>query len=323
MQHDMDVANASGAAVRADINNALLALASSNSGPTAPATTFAYMWWPDTTSDIMKQRNAANTDWVDIFTLSTGAQAAALKGYLFGCTMSTTGGSSTMSIAAGIAADSAGVKLMSLSAIAKTTAAWSAGTAAGGLDTGSIANNTWYHFYVIRRPDTGVVDVLLSSSAIAPTMPANYTQYRRIGAGKTNGSAQWIAFTQDGDYFVWAASVVDVQTTNPGTASVTATLGSVPAGVKVDARGIASYIDSVAGAGYWWIRDLSANDEAPAPANMVYVQQTFGAGAAANSPVTIRTNTSAQIGYRVSPSTATVTFQFRTIGWTDFRGRVA
>lgn len=63
-QHDMDVANAAGATVRADINNALQALVSRNSGSSAPSTTFAYMEWVDTTTGVKKRRNAANSGWL-------------------------------------------------------------------------------------------------------------------------------------------------------------------------------------------------------------------------------------------------------------------
>src|SRR5581483_3995366 len=79
----------------------------------------------------------------------------------------------------------------------------------GSLDTGSIANNTWYHAYLIERTDTGAVDVLVSLSASAPTMPASYTKKRRIGSMKTNGSGQWTAFTQNGDEFLWTTPIAD------------------------------------------------------------------------------------------------------------------
>jgi len=65
-QHDMDIANAAGAAVRADINNALTALVSLNSGATEPATMFAYQLWQDTTTGSIKQRNSANTAWTEL-----------------------------------------------------------------------------------------------------------------------------------------------------------------------------------------------------------------------------------------------------------------
>ena len=64
--HDYVIANASGAAVRADLNNALAAIVSNNSNTTEPATTYAYMWWVDTTSGQLKQRNAANDGWVTV-----------------------------------------------------------------------------------------------------------------------------------------------------------------------------------------------------------------------------------------------------------------
>ena len=66
--HDYVVANASGAAVRQDINNALAAIVSNNSSGTAPATTYAYQFWFDTTNNILKIRNATNSAWIDWIT---------------------------------------------------------------------------------------------------------------------------------------------------------------------------------------------------------------------------------------------------------------
>lgn len=65
-QHDYNVANASGAAVRADLNLVLLAIITQNSGPTAPATTLPYMAWADTTTNQLKMRNGANDNWIII-----------------------------------------------------------------------------------------------------------------------------------------------------------------------------------------------------------------------------------------------------------------
>jgi len=65
-QHDYDIADGSGAAVRTDLNNSLDAIVTQNSGPTAPPTTFSYQLWADTTSTRLKMRNGANTAWVII-----------------------------------------------------------------------------------------------------------------------------------------------------------------------------------------------------------------------------------------------------------------
>jgi len=66
-QHDLDIANADGATVRADVNAAFDAIATRHSGATAPTTTFANMPWYDTATSLMKRRNAANTAWVTVF----------------------------------------------------------------------------------------------------------------------------------------------------------------------------------------------------------------------------------------------------------------
>lgn len=60
----MNVANAPGSTVRADINNALGALVTRSSGTSEPATMFPYQEWMDTSVNLLKVRNAANTAWV-------------------------------------------------------------------------------------------------------------------------------------------------------------------------------------------------------------------------------------------------------------------
>ncbi len=60
------IANDNGATVRAAINTSLQALASNNAGATAPVTTYANMWWYDTSTAILKKRDNANSAWVNV-----------------------------------------------------------------------------------------------------------------------------------------------------------------------------------------------------------------------------------------------------------------
>lgn len=62
-QHDYNIANGSGLTVRTDMNAVLLAILTNNSGATAPTTTQPFMWWYDTTTSLLKIRNAGNTAW--------------------------------------------------------------------------------------------------------------------------------------------------------------------------------------------------------------------------------------------------------------------
>ena len=64
--HDYVIANGTGAAVRSDLNNALAAIVSNNSGTSEPATTYAYQWWADTTNNLLKIRNSANNAWITL-----------------------------------------------------------------------------------------------------------------------------------------------------------------------------------------------------------------------------------------------------------------
>jgi hypothetical protein len=212
------------------------------------------------------------------------------------------------------------------SSMSKTTAPWVAGSGNGGLDGSSVSTNTFYHVYLIRRPDTGAVDVIFSLGPITPTLPANYTQFRRIGSIRTNGSSQWTSFVQNGDEFIWGGGpVADVNAANPGTAAVTRTL-TVPAGVSVTAVltvTVASSDTTSQASAY--LSDLATSDVAVTTTN-AQVSSTYpGSGNTVTNSgeVRVQTNTSAQIRTRLNFSSATVTLLIGTKGWVDSRGRNA
>jgi hypothetical protein len=151
--------------------------------------------------------------------LNNQTAQAASRSYLAGLTLSTAGGSASFGVAAGNATSDDATTPMNLAAsITKTTGPWAAGSGSGSLDTLSIANNTWYHVFLIERTDTGVVDVLISLNPTSPALPTSYTKKRRIGSMKTNSSGQWIKFTQVGDEFLWDVPVQDASNATPGTA---------------------------------------------------------------------------------------------------------
>jgi hypothetical protein len=94
-QADFVVANGTGAAVRSDLNGQLAAIVSNNSGAAQPSTTYAYQWWADTTTGLLKIRNAANNAWVTVGTLaSTNLGLATLASPTFTGTVTIPSGAS-------------------------------------------------------------------------------------------------------------------------------------------------------------------------------------------------------------------------------------
>ena len=72
-QHDYVINNASGATVRADINSALSAIQTLNSGTSAPSSTAAGMLWLDTTGGApyaLKVRDAGNNHWLTLASIT-------------------------------------------------------------------------------------------------------------------------------------------------------------------------------------------------------------------------------------------------------------
>lgn len=66
-----------------------------------------------------------------------------------------------------------------------TGSTFAAGTGLGGLDTGTIAANTFYYLFAIYNPTTEASDVLFSLSETSPTLPSGYTKKRLIGGFRT------------------------------------------------------------------------------------------------------------------------------------------
>ena len=79
-QHDYTIDNQTFPSYRTDHNNSLSAIVSNNSGATEPSTTYAYQWWYDTSSNILKLRNADNDAWINIGTFNQTNDTVVLVG---------------------------------------------------------------------------------------------------------------------------------------------------------------------------------------------------------------------------------------------------
>ncbi len=65
-QHDFTIANQTASSARSDINSALQALATNNGGSSAPTTTYASMFWFDTSSNMLKMRDQSDSAWINV-----------------------------------------------------------------------------------------------------------------------------------------------------------------------------------------------------------------------------------------------------------------
>ncbi len=98
-----------------------------------------------------------------------------------------------------------------------------AASGAGGLDTGTIANSTFYAVYAIG--DSFGVEpgsALISANLSAPLLPAGYNMSFRLGYIKTDGSAHILEFRQDGcglDRWMWYDAPIATGVTNGSSAT--------------------------------------------------------------------------------------------------------
>ena len=214
-------------------------------------------------------------------------------------------------------------------------AVWAVGSDQGGLDTGSKTANTWYHVFVIARPDTGVVDVLFSAS-LSPTLPTSYTKKRRVGSILTTSGNNIKAFTQVGNEFEWVTPVIDLDV---GPASGVQNAGlTVPDGIRVVAHFVPGY--RLGGSIKNQTLDVHSRDAADQIPHDPTVAAISGAtGAAIISPgspndgstplwsfsgdMWVTTDNNKRVQYRSTDTSGGTRVAIITRGWRDFRGRDA
>lgn len=271
----------------------------------------------------------ANGDAVSFEQVSLISQLNRLpRSYLSGLALSNNSGDALndIDIAVGECRDSTNVIDMTLAAglTKRIDAAWVVGSVQGGLDgTESVAGtpdtSTWYHLYLIMRPDTGVVDAIFSENASTPTLPTNYTRYRRIGSVFNGSGGDIKAFSQNGDVFNWTT----VTTDNNGTtdiAALTLQLVSTPLGIKTQPILTGSISQSGVGSINVQLADSTASTAVIQAAFTAFDLETCDWNVAGG----IFTNTASQIFYRRDTTSATISASLlQTVGYIDRRGRDA
>ena len=254
------------------------------------------------------------------------ALSALPRGYVSGLTYANNGtdGDHDIDVTIGAARDDADSDNLKLTAALtkQIDATWAVGDDAGGLDTGTVANNTWYAIWLIKRSDTGVVDALFSASFSAPTMPTDYDKKRLIGAVRTDGSANIIPIVTTelaggGLEVKWVTERESFDVLNPGTSATLRAVDVPP--MIVDALLVlgATNENGVSNGG-WRAFDPAMADAAPSytapPYNTVGIN-TNSVGATTVGPLPVRTNSSGQINTRAAASSANTAMRASTIGW--------
>ena len=262
----------------------------------------------------------------DRFELVTFESFSVSRGHIDGLIMSNgTDSDHDIDIAVGEAADSTGAYLMRLTSgmTKQIDAAWAAGSNAGGMFTGAVAVDTWYHFYEIRKDSDGTIDFGFDTSLTASNKPAGYSNYRRVGSVLTDGSSNILAFVQQGDYFYWLDSVLDVDLATLAAIATNYTLSIPPVDVFAIITGAAYDTDQFS----IYIQDLALNDFLPVVAatsgksGQLCSSDTAAADNTGSSNTWLVRSTDSQVVARANAAIST--FKIMTHGWLDMRGKDA
>jgi len=189
---------------------------------------------------------------------------------------------------------------------------------AGGLFSGTVAANTWYHVFLIQQDSNGTISGGFDTSLTAANRPAGWTRYRRIGSIKTNASSDITNFLQHGDLFLWTtAPTLDINDTALGTTRKTYTLANVPIGVEV-----LTFLNIYTASALVYVSHPEASDQSPSITAAPLLTAGNVAGVSRSTVAShflVKTDASAQITARADASPSTL--RAAVIGWIDQRGK--
>jgi hypothetical protein len=191
--------------------------------------------------------------------------------------------------------------------------AWVAGDDNGGMFTGSVANSTWYHVFLIEKDSDASIDIGFDTDIDATNIPGGYTKYRRIGSVRTDGSANILQFIQTGDEFLWVVSILDLQDTNFDQGTEYATLST-----PVDVSCVSMLNAAASGASSTMIIKLFYPSQNEPVIGCMSTDDTSGA-LSTRTYVTVRTDTSSRILRDTNRENTSITLE--TLGYIDRRGQ--
>ena len=203
-------------------------------------------------------------------------------------------------------------------------AVWAVGNNAGMRASGAAIANTTYFLFVIKRPDTGVVDFAADTSASGANIAANtdaaYTLKRRIGWLIRSGGAI-LAVKWDGDYCEYDVPQDDYSATNPGTGTVTPTLTFVPVGITGHVvMGVGFKNDSSTGSNALLMFGGNVTGAGATYLSLQTISLRSGTDDGTGAQVSARFNTSGQIKFDLSQSDAGTQVHITTMAVIDQRG---
>lgn len=173
---------------------------------------------------------------------------------------------------------------------------------AGGLDTGSVAADTWLYRWLIGKCVAGdgrATDIkgLASLSATAPVMPAGYTHKRLVGPSRTGTGGALMGFCQLDAIWLYTQRQLVVHITSTVARTTQSLAAFMPPEAKIALikfRSLAAGVSSAADANLWtkgaeeklagfdadWAEESQATPWIPAPARGFDYQWILQAGSA-------------------------------------------
>lgn len=181
----------------------------------------------------------------------------------------------------------------------------------GGLDTGSIAASTTYHFFAVSGSSGSAK---IASASLSPSLPTGYTNKRRLLSVPTNSSGALPQFSQMGDGVV-CDPVGFAPFSHPGTAAMLKPTGA-PQGIQVDVRLTVAMYNATATVRSLLVSSPSQPDLAPS-GSLFTLRSSDSTNNRQSTEVVRRTDVLGNVRFRAETSDANMSVFYSMIGWSD------
>lgn len=247
------------------------------------------------------------------------AQENVRRDFIAGLTLAnnTTDSDHDIDFGVGECADSTNTAYLALTAalIKQIDATFAVGTDAGGMFTGSVTTDTWYHVFLIQRDSDGLIDAGFDTDPDAANIPSGFTAYRWLGAVKTDGSANILPFhfQASGRWFHHITPIEDYNSAADISLGTTIVLASVPAGFECEMRGAANASRPVSSTITFSINhpDFTVFTANVASVGSGQPGSSGGGSSNASGEISTLTNTSAQVDIKTNANPDSVAIEGR------------
>jgi len=218
------------------------------------------------------------------------------------------------------------IAVLSATLTKQIDAVWAEGDDVGGMFSGSVAIDTWYHLIIIRKDADGTIDAGMDTDEGGANTPVGWTSIRRIGSILTDGGSKIRPFDQTGPNFTFYKPITDYDNTGIAVNTWVTVSCSVPNLTARDIEVMGTAVGEISSGTLSNISLLMAPVGGTFYSGIANAMAGFETGGTPHDTVVgnfqVPVDSSGQMIWKIKANVTTPVFNAKvtTLGWYDRRG---